>query len=86
MGHPNKICVRNTSIKYTVTRVITTAPVVLVPTSFGPPLVVSPYPQAMIEISTQNTTDFINIEVKSVPVKLTLPDFTDVQKTIGGTL
>jgi len=32
------------------------------------------------------TTDFINIEVKSVLVKLTLPDLTDVQKTIGGTL
>jgi len=58
---------------------------VLVPTSFGPPLVVSPYPQAIIEISNPNTNDFINIEVKSVLVKLTLPDLTDVQKTIGGT-
>ncbi len=80
------MCVSNTSIKDTVTRVITTAPVVLFPTSFGPPLVESPYPQAIIEIRNPNTTDFINIEVKSVLVKLTLPDLTDVQKTIGGTL
>ena len=78
--------VNSTSIKDTVRRVITTAPVVLVPTSFGPPLVVSPYPQAIIEIINPKTTDFINIEVKSLLVKLTLPDLTDVQKTIGGTL
>ena len=75
-----------TSIKDTVTRVITTAPVVLIPTSFGPPFVVRPYPQAIIDISNPNTTDLITMDDKSELVKLTLPERTEVQKTIGGTL
>tara|TARA_B100001063_G_scaffold210444_1_gene208115 strand:+ start:236 stop:496 length:261 start_codon:yes stop_codon:yes gene_type:complete len=84
--YPNNICVRTTSTKDTVTRVITTAPVVLVPTSLGPPLVVRPYPQAIIDISNPKTTDLIIMDDKSELVKLTLPERTEVQKTMGGTL
>ena len=84
--YPNNIWVKSTSIKETVTSVITTAPVVLVPTSFGPPFVVSPHPQEMIAICKPKITDLIIIEVKSVSVRLTLPDRTEDQKIIGGTL
>ena len=40
----------------TVIRIITTAPVVLVPTSLGPPLVVKPQPQEIVAIRKQELT------------------------------
>ena len=70
-----------TSIKATAIRIITTAPVVLDPTSFGPPRVVSPQPQASTEISRPNTRALISIEgtsLGSIQVR------TEFQNTAGG--
>ena len=64
-------------------RIITTAPVVLVPTSFGPPLVVRPHPQEMVAMINPNTTAFTSMKGRSsgcIQVR------TDVQNTEGGML
>ena len=62
---------------------MTTAPVVVVPTSFGPPLVVSPQPQAITAIRSPKTTALSSIEGRSsgsIQVR------TEFQNTVGGML
>ena len=64
-------------------RIITTAPVVLVPTSFGPPLVVSPQPQEIVAMINPNTSAFTSMNSRSsgcIQVR------TEVQNTVGGML
>jgi hypothetical protein len=73
--------VSKTSTKETVIRVITTAPVVLEPTSFGPPLVVNPHPQAMIAIKRPNTNALTSINGRSDVISHSLTEF---QKMLGG--
>ena len=64
-------------------RIMTTAPVVLVPTSFGPPRVVNPQPQAMIAMISPNTTAFTSMNGRSSgSIQLR----TEVQNTAGGML
>ena len=62
-------------------RVSTTAPVVLDPTSLGPPLVVKPHPQAMIEIKRPKTNAFTSINGRSDVISHSLTEF---QKILGG--
>ena len=62
-------------------RVITTAPVVLDPTSLGPPFVVSPHPQAMLEMRRPKTNAFISIYGRSDVINHSLTEF---QKILGG--
>ena len=62
---------------------MTTAPVVLVPTSLGPPRVVSPQPQAITAICSPNTRALSSIEGRSsgsIQVR------TELQNTAGGML
>ena len=79
--YPKRTWVSKTSTKETVIRVITTAPVVLDPTSFGPPLVVKPHPQAIIAIKRPNTTAFKSINGRSDGISHSLTEF---QKMLGG--
>ena len=62
-------------------RVSTTAPVVLDPTSLGPPLVVNPQPQAIIAIKSPNTKAFTSINGMSDMMSHSLTEF---QKMLGG--
>ena len=71
------------SIRATVTRIITTAPVVLVPTSFGPPLVERPQPQAITAICRPKTTALSSMAGRSLG---SIQVRTEFQNTEGGML
>ena len=62
---------------------MTTAPVVLVPTSFGPPVVVSPQPQERMAISKPKTRALKSMEGRSSGFNQRRTEF---QKTLGGML
>ena len=70
-----------TSTRDTLTRIITTAPVVLLPTSLGPPRVVRPQPQAITAMIKPNTTALISIAGRSEGSSQVRTEF---QNTEGG--